>query len=82
MAYKPGSLSVLAYANDFTLWHYGTEDSTDEVLFAPGYFNPVVDMLRAGDMIIMNAGPLRRVVTIWVESTADTTVKVSITRSN
>ena len=27
MAYDSKSLSVLAYANGFTLWHYGTDDT-------------------------------------------------------
>lgn len=47
-------LSVLAYANNFTLWHYvSSTDKLDELL-APGYFNPATDMLRHGDMVILN----------------------------
>jgi hypothetical protein len=53
MAYSPDNLSVLAYANGFTLWHYTTTDtaaSTDTT----GYFNSAADMLRVGDMILAN----------------------------
>ena len=53
MAYQSKDLSVLAYANGFTLWHYTTADSAATVDTA-GYFNAAVDMLRAGDIIIAN----------------------------
>ena len=46
-------LSVLGYANGFTLWHFTTNDPTDE-LQAPGYFNEAADMLRPGDLIVVN----------------------------
>jgi hypothetical protein len=44
-------LSVLAYANNFTLWHYKTEDSA---VTGTGYFNNASDMMRANDLIIAN----------------------------
>ncbi|HTH18304.1 MAG TPA: hypothetical protein VL974_16720 [Magnetospirillum sp.] len=53
MAYQSKDLSVLAYANGFTLWHYITADAATAV-DTVGYFNPAVDMLRAGDIIIAN----------------------------
>ncbi|MGZ8409429.1 MAG: hypothetical protein ACXWVS_05825 [Hyphomicrobium sp.] len=53
MAYNAKNLSVLAYANGFTLWHYGTTD-TAAVVDTAGYFDSAADMLRAGDMIIGN----------------------------
>lgn len=53
MVYNPHNLSVLAYANGFTLWHYRTVDTADEVA-SPGYFNSAVEMLRIGDMIMAN----------------------------
>lgn len=54
MAYNPRNLSVLAYANGFTLWHYASPDAVTSVGGA-GYFNAAADMLRAGDMILANA---------------------------
>ena len=51
MAYKATDLSVLAYANNFTLWHYTT---TDDVVTTAGYFDKAADMVRAGDLIIAN----------------------------
>jgi hypothetical protein len=53
MAYKSRDLSVIAYANGFTLWHYTTTDVAASVDTA-GYFNEAADMLRVGDMILAN----------------------------
>ena len=55
MAIQIKALSVLAYANGFTLWHYVTADTLAAVEGA-GYFAAASDMLRAGDMILVNAG--------------------------
>ncbi len=54
MAFQSNDLSVLAYANGFTLWHYTTTDTAGEVDTA-GYFNNAADMIRVGDMIMANA---------------------------
>ena len=64
MAYNPKGLSVLAYANGFTLWHYRTDDTLETVMrlprkndageWSPGYFDAAADMLRQGDTIIAN----------------------------
>ena len=53
MTYKSRDLSVIAYANGFTLWHYPTTDAAASVDTA-GYFNEAADMLRVGDMILAN----------------------------
>ena len=51
MAYNSNNLSVLAYANEFTLWHYATIDSS---VTTSNYFNSASDMLRVNDLIITN----------------------------
>lgn len=53
MAYNAKNLSVLAYANGFTLWHYATDD-TAATADTTGYFNDAAGMLRIGDMILAN----------------------------
>lgn len=53
MAYTASDLSVLAYANNFTLWHYTTVDDTAAIEGA-GFFNNAVDMLRVNDLLIIN----------------------------
>ena len=52
MAFKHANLSVIAYANGFTMWHYTTEDSLQDVL--SGYFDPVSHLMNKNDMIILN----------------------------
>ncbi len=53
MAYLSKNLSVLAYSNGFTLWHYTTTDAASAV-DSSGYFNSAADMVRVGDMILAN----------------------------
>ncbi len=53
MAFIPKDLSVLAYANGFTLWHYATPD-TAAAVGASGYFNESAHMIRIGDMVMAN----------------------------
>lgn len=53
MPFSSPNLSVLAYANNFTLWHYTTVDNTAAIETA-GYFNSAVDMLRINDLMIVN----------------------------
>ena len=53
MAYASKDLSVLAYANGFTLWHFTTNDVAADV-DTSGYFNDAADMLRIGDIIVAN----------------------------
>ena len=53
MAFMNRNLSVLVYANGFTLWHYTTEDTIAEVE-DPSYFTRVWTLMNAGDIIIVN----------------------------
>jgi hypothetical protein len=55
MTFALKDLSVLAYANGFTLWHYRTADADTDVDDAD-YFLEAIDMLRPGDMILANTG--------------------------
>ena len=53
MAFQARNLSVIAYANGFTLWHYTTPDLAADV-DTTGYFDHATEMLRVGDMILAN----------------------------
>ena len=53
MAFQSKDLSVLAYANGFTLWHYTSVD-TAATIDTAGYFNAATDMVRVGDMVVAN----------------------------
>lgn len=53
MAYNSKNLSVLAYSNGFTLWHYCTEDTMNEVI-QTNYFAKAKEILRRNDHIHLN----------------------------
>ena len=56
MGYKNKDLSVLAYANGFTLWQYKTNDDIDMIDTQRKYFTPnVVRLMNVGDMIIISS---------------------------
>lgn len=51
MSLKLSDLSVLAYANNFTLWHYTTVDAA---VTGSNYFDNAADMMNVNDLIIAN----------------------------
>ena len=58
MAFEPNNLLVMQHVDDFTMWHYRTEDPSDllkwTLYFTPefiGQNNP-----SEGDMVICNTG--------------------------
>ena len=55
MAFQNKNLSVIAYANGFTLWHYSCGTETLSTITANGYFNNVKTLMNIGDIIIINA---------------------------
>lgn len=44
MAFQNKNLSVIAYANGFTMWHYKTNDCLSDLM--DGYFNPAADLMN------------------------------------
>ena len=75
MAFAIRDLSVLAYANGFTLWHYKTgKDSLDTVM-EKNFFSDAHDMMAAGDMVMVSGGGTARVV--CVADTGDGSVAVA-----
>jgi len=55
MAFDVRNLSVLAYANGFTLWHYKAALEDQEGIGQPTYFEGAEDMLSGGDMMMVSA---------------------------
>lgn len=76
MAYNSSNLSVLAYANNFTLWHYTTADTA---VTGAGYFNGAVSMLRVNDLIITNIDTADTPETIFYIVTGNTGSAVTVT---
>lgn len=64
MTFSIRNLSVLAYANGFTLWHYraGTEPSAAAA--APGFFTDAADLLRAGDILMISGADGARILCV------------------
>ena len=54
MAFQNKNLSVIAYANGFTLWHYAANETLTTIT-APGYFDDVKTLMNTGDIVIINA---------------------------
>ena len=54
MAFKNKNLAVLCYANGFTLWHYRTDDTMDEVSNNPSYFLSIYALVNVGDIMLLN----------------------------
>ncbi len=64
MAFAIRNLSVLAYSQGFTLWHYRAnvptlgatlvQPATAEEIGQPGFFDKAADMLAQGDMLLVS----------------------------
>ena len=53
MAFQNKNLSVIAYANGFTLWHYSSNETLATIV-ASGYFDNVKTLMNTGDIVIVN----------------------------
>ena len=69
MAFQNKNLSVIAYANGFTLWHY-KENATLATITASGYFANVKSLMNSGDIILINGsnGTTIKVLTVATDS--------------
>lgn len=54
MAFQSKDLSVIAYANGFTLWHYTSNDTMEDILSAK-YFADSCVMFNNNDIMLINA---------------------------
>jgi hypothetical protein len=78
MTFDASNLSVLAYANNFTLWHYTSIDNSATIT-GTGYFNKAVDMLRVNDLMVINIDTDGTPTTKFYIVTGNTGSAVSIT---
>ena len=51
MTYDARQMSILAYNNGFTMWHYRTDDKFEEVI-REGYFDNARTLVSDGDIVI------------------------------
>lgn len=68
MAFAIRNLSVLGYAQGFTLWHYKASALTLGQAGEHGFFDNAADMLAPGDMIMVSASDGGRI--LFVAATA------------
>lgn len=68
MAFQNKNLSVIAYANGFTLWHYASTTETMATITASGYFNDVKTLMNTGDVVIINASDNTTIQKINIDS--------------
>lgn len=64
MAFAIRNLSVLAYANGFTLWHYKSGKDRLESVSVGNYLADASDMLTAGDLIMITAADGARILVV------------------
>jgi hypothetical protein len=64
MAFAVRNLSVLAYANGFTLWHYKSGKDKLETVSSGNYLAHAGDMLSAGDLIMITAADGARILCV------------------
>lgn len=55
MAFKNLNLSVIAYANGFTMWHYGTQDSIEDIVKDSSYFKNIWTLCALGDVMYITS---------------------------
>jgi hypothetical protein len=76
MAFQNKNLSVIAYANGFTLWHYSAAETLSTIT-ANGYFNNVKTLMNIGDIIIINASDNTAIKKINITELNVTTVALA-----
>ena len=54
MAFSSCNLSVLAYANGFTLWHYSAGSQYSEVVSEDLFFDSARDLVSVGDVVMVS----------------------------
>lgn len=53
MAFNTRMLSIIAYANGFSLWQYKSQDTVGKIC-ADGYFKDMERLINNGDVMIIN----------------------------
>jgi hypothetical protein len=64
MALAIRNLSVLAYANGFTLWHYKSGKDKLDSVSSGNYLADASDMLTAGDLLMVTAADGARILCV------------------
>jgi hypothetical protein len=73
MVFSVQALSVLAYANGFTLWHYRADDGGLPAAARSGFFDEAQDLLASGDMVLVSAPEGGQVLCVATDANGVTT---------
>jgi hypothetical protein len=73
MAFSLRNLSVLAYANGFTLWHYKAEPADHPDMGTPSFFADAGDMLAGGDMMMVSSREGARMLCVLADASGIST---------
>lgn len=76
MAFQNKNLSVIAYANGFTLWHYSASEKLADIM-ASGYFNDVKTLINTGDIIIVNGSDATKIISASISESSVITASLS-----
>jgi hypothetical protein len=71
MAFAIRNLSVLAYANGFTLWHYKSGKDRLSQIEKVNFFADALEMLAEGDMMMVSAPDGGRILTVASGATGE-----------
>jgi hypothetical protein len=71
MSFAIRDLSVLAYANGFTMWHYKPADDALSDVASDNFFADASDMMAAGDMIIVSGAKGCRLLCVAVANAGE-----------
>lgn len=69
MAFAIRSLSVLAYASGFTLWHVKSGKDRLDTVSSGNYLAAACDMLAVGDLIMITAADGARILCVTLADT-------------
>ena len=64
MAFSLRNLSVLSYANGFTLWHYNAKGDSHGTVQREKFFEDAKGMLSRGDVVLVSGCKNGKI--IWV----------------
>lgn len=64
MAFAVRNLSVLAYANGFTLWHYKAGADALAAVGDGDFFASAGDLLASGDILLLSAADGARILAV------------------
>ena len=75
MAFAVRNLSVLAYANGFTLWHYKAGPDHLRDLAQRDFFAPAAEMLAVGDIMLVSADDGTRILAVGANGASGVTLR-------